>query len=148
MEQTLQDLAGILIKAIPTVILLIFLHLFLKAVLFGPVEKMLAERNELTKGARRTAAQSLDLAERKAEEYEAKLYAAKSEVYREQEEIRRKWLEDQAAQVADARKSAETTVKNAKDSIAAEAAAARATLERTADGLADQITNTVLGRAA
>lgn len=148
MEQTLQDLAGILIKAIPTVVLLLILHTFLKAVLFGPTEKMLAERESLTKGARKAAEDSLELAERKTAEYEAKLREAKAEVYKEQEETRKKWLEDQAAQIAEARKSAEATVANAKASIAQEAVAARATLQRTSEGIADQIANTLLGRAA
>ncbi len=148
MEQTLQGLAGILIKAIPTVILLIFLHQFLKAVLFGPIEKMLAERDSLTDGARRSAQQSLELAEAKAAEYEAKMQAARAEVYKQQEDTRRQWLEDQTRQVADARNTAEQTVRNAKDSIAAEASSARQTLERTSESLAEQIANTVLGRVA
>ena len=36
MEQTLQALAGILLKAIPTIFLLLFLYFYLKLMLFGP----------------------------------------------------------------------------------------------------------------
>ena len=66
MEQTLQALGGILLKAIPTVILLLILHAYLRAVLFTPLEKMLRQRGELTEGARKAADQSLAAAEAKA----------------------------------------------------------------------------------
>ena len=73
MEQTLHDLSEILLRAIPTIIILVLLHNFLKAVLFGPMEKMLKQRGELTHGARHAAEASLANAERKTADYEAKL---------------------------------------------------------------------------
>src|SRR5271169_1780660 len=99
MEQTLQALSGILLKAIPTVILLLILHFYLKAMLFKPLQKVLKQREALTAGARHAAEQSLVAAERKAAEYEAKFREAKSVVYHDQEETRRVWLEDQARQI-------------------------------------------------
>jgi hypothetical protein len=69
-------------------------------------------------------------------------------VYREQEETRRKWLDQQAAQVAEARTAAEAGVHAAREQIAAEAASAKITLEATAATLADEIATTVLGRRA
>ena len=149
MEQTLQALTGILLKAIPTVIFVILLHFYLKAMLFGPLTKVLKEREALTEGAKKSAVQSLAEAERKTAEYEVKLRAARAEVYREQEETRRKWLDEQTAQVAQARSAAEAGVRSAKDEIAAEAAAARTNLRDTAAALADQIATAVLaGRRA
>ena len=59
MEQTLQALVGILQKAVPTILLLILLHFYLKAMLFGPLTKILKDREALTKGARKTAEESL-----------------------------------------------------------------------------------------
>src|SRR5580658_6817743 len=88
MEQTLQDLSGILLKAIPSALLLIILHFYLKAMLFKPLQKVLKQREALTAGAR------------KAQDYEAKFRDARSEVYRQQEETRKVWLEDQAEQIA------------------------------------------------
>ena len=114
MEQTLQALGGILLKAIPTVCLVLLLYFYFKVMLFGPLEKVLKRRDELTEGARKVAAESLAAAERKAQEYEAKLRDARAEVYREQEETRRRWLEDQASQIAKARQSAEGLVRAAK----------------------------------
>ena len=78
MQETLQALGGILLKAIPTVILLIILHFYLKAVLFGPLDRMMQKRRELTEGARKIAEDSLAAAARKADEYEAKLRDARA----------------------------------------------------------------------
>jgi F-type H+-transporting ATPase subunit b len=146
MEQTLQALGGILIKAIPTAIALVFLHFFFRIMLFGPLRKILKQREELTAGTRRAAEASHAAADRKAAEYEAQFRDARAEVYREQEEIRRRWLADQAAQVAEARSSAEAAVADAKFAIASEAAAARQNLLETSAGLADQIAIAVLAR--
>ena len=148
MEQTLQALGGILLKAIPTVILLLILHAYLRAVLFTPLEKMLRQRGELTEGARKAADQSLAAAEAKAAEYEAKLREARGAVYKEQEETRKRWLEDQTAQVAQSRSSAEAAVRKAKEELATEAGATRASLAETSSALADQIATSLLsGRA-
>ncbi len=146
MEQTVQALGGILLKAIPTVVLLIILHFYLKSVLFGPLERVLKQRRELTEGARKLAEDSLAAASRKAEEYEAKLREARAAVYKQQEEIRKGWLEDQAKQVNEARERHDAAVKAAREAIAADAAAARTSLQDSSKAMADQIVATVLGR--
>ena len=146
MEETLQALGGILLKAIPTVILLIILHFYLKAMLFGPLDRVMQKRRELTEGARKTAEESLAAASRKADEYEAKLRDARGAVYKQQEEIRKRWLDEQAQQVADARTRSESTVKAAREAIAQDAEAARKSLQETSTAVADQIVATVLGR--
>jgi len=148
MEQTLQALGGILLNAVPTILILIFLHFYLKFMLFRPLQRTLKQREELTAGARRAAEQSLAAAERKAQEYEAKFREARAEVYKQQEETRKSWLQDQAAQVSQARARTEAQVKDARYQIAQEAAAARQNLLETANTLADQIANRVLARRA
>ena len=149
MEQTLQALTGILLKAIPTVIILVLLHNFLKLVLFGPVEKMLKERDALTHGARKAAEQSLANAERKTAEYEAQFRDAKAVVYKEQEETRKKWLTDQTEQMVKAKADADARLAAAKKEIVIEAAAAKVDLEQTSQTLADQIATQLLsGRPA
>ncbi len=148
MQETLQALGGILLKAIPTVILLIILHFYLKAVLFGPLDRIMQKRRELTEGARKTAEDSLAAATRKADEYEAKLREARAAVYKQQEEIRKRWLDEQTQQVAEARVRSESTVKSAREAIAQDVAAARKSLQDTSAVVADQIVATVLGKRA
>src|SRR5258708_13614038 len=115
MEQTFQALGGILVKSTLTIGLVIILHFYLKVMLFGPLEKVLKDRDDLTEGARKAAASSLAEAERKTAEYEKKLAEARAEVYREQEETRRKWLDQQAAQVAEDRTAAQAAHTPAQD---------------------------------
>jgi len=146
MQETLQSLGGILLKAIPTVVLLIILHFYLKAMLFGPLDRVMRKRRELTEGARKTAEDSLAAATRKADEYEAKLRDARAVVYKQQEEIRKRWLEEQARQVAEARTRSESTVKTAREGIAQDVAAARQSLQDTSAAVAEQIVATVLGK--
>ena len=148
MQQTLQSLAEILLKAIPTAVLLLALLFYFRAVLFGPLEKILKQRDELTAGTRHAAMKSLKLAEEKIAEYDAKMRDAHSEVYRQQEEIRRGWLADQASQIASARDSSAASVKTAKEEVAKEMFVARATLSESASALADQVVSSVLSRRA
>ena len=146
--ETIQALGGILLKAIPTVILLIILHFYLKAVLFAPLDRVARKRRELTEGARKLAEDSLAAATRKADEYEAKLRDARAAVYKQQEEIRKRWLEEQAQQVAEARTRSEAAVKTSREAIAQDAAAARKSLQDASAAVADQIVAAVLGRRA
>lgn len=148
MQETLQALGGILLKAIPTVVFLILLHIYLKAVLWGPLKRTLQERRKLTQGAREVAEASLAAATRKADEYEAKLREARGVVYKQQEEIRKNWLDEQAKQVAEARTRSEAVVKAAREAIASDAAEARKSLQDSSTAVAEQIVATVLGRRA
>jgi len=146
MEQTLQALSGLLQKAVPTVLLLLFLHFYLRVMLFGPLKKIRKERDELTKGTRKAAEESLAAAERKTQEYEVKMREARAEVYREQEEMRKRWLADQAAQIEESHSRNAEAVTKAKSEIATEAALARQNLTITAGSLADEIAGTLLAR--
>jgi F-type H+-transporting ATPase subunit b len=148
MEQTIQALGGVMLKAIPTICLLLLLHVYFKVMLFGPLEKVLKQREELTDGARKAAEQSLATADRKQQEYEAKFREARAEVYRAQEETRRGWLNDQAAQIAAARERSEAAMRAAKEQIAKETASARSGLADDSATLADQIATAVLARRA
>jgi F-type H+-transporting ATPase subunit b len=146
MQETLHALGEILQKASITVVLLILLHFYLKAVLFKPLDRVMEERRKLTEGARETAQASLAAATRKADEYEAKLRDARAAVYKQQEEIRKRWLEEQAQQATEARARSESAVKAAREAIAQDAAAARKSLQDTSATVADQIVATVLGK--
>jgi F-type H+-transporting ATPase subunit b len=146
MEQTLQALSGILLNAIPSALLLIILHFYLKAMLFKPLEIVLKQREALTAGARKAADESLAAAERKAQDYEAKFRDARSEVYRQQEETRKAWLDDQAKQIAEAHDRGAAAMAAADKTLAEETAAAKRNLVETSAALADSIANMVLAR--
>ena len=152
MEQTLHALAGILLKSIPTIVLLLFLFFYLKSMLFGPLTRVLQQREELTAGTRHAAQKSLKEAERKVREYEAKMREARAEVYREQEETRKQWLADQTSQTDSARERTGQTVHQYQTEnkwrLEIIAALAKRSLSESAGVLADQIATTVLGGRA
>ena len=146
MEKTLHDLGGLLVHAIPTILLLILLYFYFKAMLFGPLEKVLKQRDELTAGARQAADASLATAERKQQEYERKFAEARAEAYKLQEETRRNWLDDQADELSGERKQARAAVEAEKLRIAAEARAARENLAASSEALAESIADAILSR--
>jgi F-type H+-transporting ATPase subunit b len=146
MEATLHALGQILVQALPTFFLVIFLFIYLRAVFYKPLESVLAQRNEATEGARKKAAEALDRAQAKAAAYEEQIRAARNEIYREQEEVRRKWRDDQASQLVTARQRSEAGVAEARGRIAGEAAEAKSSLAANSQSLANQITQAILQR--
>jgi F-type H+-transporting ATPase subunit b len=144
MADNIQTIVGLLIQSIPTVLIILFLFGFLNFMLFKPLARVLDEREKLTAGARQTAADSIKLAERKAKEYDAKLRDARAELYKEQEAERKRWVEEQAVQVAAARAAAEKQLAGAKAELAAETAAAKAALQAETTALADRIVASIL----
>ena len=149
MDETLRALGGILLRAIPTFLLVVLLHFYLKFIFFKPLQRVLRERYEATEGARELAESSLAKASEKAAEYEAALRSARGETYRELEQMRRQLQEERAAGVREARLRADAAIGQAKVALVAEVAELKKNLEAESDSLADRIANKILrGRAA
>lgn len=149
MDETLQALGGILLRALPTFFLVVLLHFYLKYVFFRPLERVLRGRYEATEGARKLAEASLAKADAKAAEYEAALRGVRAEMYQEQDRLHRQVVQEQAEAVRAARASADAKVREAKAQIEAELNEARRTLEAQAGQLAGRIVERVLaGRVA
>ena len=148
MEATLRALGGILLRAVPTLLLVIFLHFYLKFVFFKPLEKVLHRRYEATEGARRLAEESMARAAAKAAEYEAAMRSARGEVYLEQERLHKKLQEQQAAALAAARKQGEGAIREAKARLGEDVESAKTGFARESDLLAAQIAETILQRSA
>jgi len=146
MEQTLHDLGGLLLKAVPTIVLLLVVYAYLRWMFFRPLEKVLAERKQATAGTHEKAEALLRKADETAVAIENKLRSAREAVYQEQEQARHRWMSDQAAQLEQARHSARDMIHQAETQIQDEAAAAKRELAATADSLAEQITRTLLER--
>ena len=149
MDATLQALGGILLKAIPTLVLLLVVHLYLKRMFFGPMREVLEKRRQDTEGARKSAEALVAKAGEKAAALEASLRKAREEIYQEQEEARRRWITEQNARLEEARRASRDMIHQAKQQLDAEAAAAKRDLTATTAALADQIAQTLLeGKAA
>jgi F-type H+-transporting ATPase subunit b len=148
MDQTLKALGGILLNALPTLFLVLFLHFYLKRVFFRPLERVLDRRRQATEGARQAAEDGRKAAERKAAEYEAAIRDARSEIYKEQDKLRRSLRDEQAANVAQAREKAGSMLDEARAQLAADADAARWTLDSESEALSELITERILSRSS
>jgi F-type H+-transporting ATPase subunit b len=148
MDAILRDLGGILLRAVPTFLLVIFLHFYLKSVFFGPMQRVLQKRYEATEGARKLADESLARASAKTAEFEAAIRAAKAEVYHVQEQLHKQLQEQQAEELLAARKQAEALVAQAKADLAKDVQGAKAGLARESELLANQIAESILRRSA
>ena len=146
MEATLQALGGILLKAVPTLVLLLIIHLYLKWMFFGPLRDVLAKRRAATQGMREAAEQLLARADEQAKSVEAKLRTARDQIYQEQEESRRRWVAEQTERLEEARQQGRELVHQSKVQLDNETAAAKRDLTATAESLADQIATSLLGR--
>jgi F-type H+-transporting ATPase subunit b len=147
MEETLHALGGILLKAIPTFILVILLNFFLKYSFFRPLERILKSRYEATEGARKHAEETVARAEAKAAEYEAALRSARAEIYHEQEQLHQSLEQERKAEVQATRASTEQAVRQARAELAADVEQAKGELGRETDVLAGQIADVVLKRS-
>jgi len=58
----LHDLGQLLLRAVPTFLLVFALDFYLKYMFFKPLEKVLQQRYDATEGARKLAAEALELA--------------------------------------------------------------------------------------
>jgi len=148
MESTLRALGGILLRAVPTFLLVVVLHFYLKFVFFKPLGKVMRTRYEATEGARKLAEQSLERAAEKTAQYEAAIRAAKAEIYQSQEQLHKQLQQREAAEVLTARQRADAAIQEAKGGLATDVAAAKATLAADSDALADQIVESILRRSA
>jgi F-type H+-transporting ATPase subunit b len=149
MDVILHQLGELLLKALPTFILVVLLHFYLKNVFFKPLEKVLHQRYEATEGARKLAELSIERAAAKAEEYEAAMRSARAEVYQAQEQLHRSLQQQHAAQLAEARQRTEAMIQEAKQRIAQDVEAAKSSLAGQSESLAEEIVQSILeGRAA
>jgi F-type H+-transporting ATPase subunit b len=148
MDVILHQLGQLLLKAVPTFILVVLLQFYLKRVFFKPLEKVLQQRYEATEGAKKAAEESLQRAAAKAAEYEAAIRAARTEVYQAQEQLHSELQEREAAQVLEARKTAEAAVKAARAELQNDVEAAKTSLRADSEALANQIADSILRRSA
>jgi F-type H+-transporting ATPase subunit b len=148
MHSTLLALGGILLRAVPTFLLVVFLNFYLKIVFFKPLEKVLHQRNLATEGARKLAKESLERAAARTAEYQAAMRAAKTEIYQSQERLHQHLQEQETAALLAARQRVEAAVQEAKADLSSDAAAAKASLTADSDALADQIAESILRRSA
>lgn len=148
MDAVITSLGELLLRALPTLLLLLLLHLYLKWAFYGPLDRLLKRRWDATEGARKTAEGSLAAAEEKAAAYDRAIQEARAEIFQEIEEARRRREREQAAALGQARQESEQQVRDAKAALASEVEAAKRSLRTESEILAEEIAAAVLERRA
>ena len=126
----------------------LILTVLLDRLLLRPLTKVMRDREGAIQSARDLAESSRAKAQVASDEFDARTQTARTDVYRQMEEKRRAALDRRADLVAVTRREIEQTMHEAASRLAAQAGAARAQIERDAEGLAGTIVERVLGRKA
>jgi F-type H+-transporting ATPase subunit b len=144
MDETLRQLGGLLLGAVPTIIFMLALYGIYTVLVHRPLVNVLAERRSKTEGAVEKARAAIAYAEARTSDYEQRLREARLAIFRKQEERRQKALQARTAAVAEARAQAHAQVESARSSIAQEKQLAQAGLQGEAQNLASEIIKVVL----
>jgi len=148
MEETLRQLGGLLLGAIPTVIIMITLALVYWVVLHRPLVKVLAERRSKTEGAVEQARADIAASEARTADYEKRLREARAALFKTQEARRQKLVQAREASLTEARSRAHAQIEQARAAIQQDKEKAQAALQGEAADLAQEIIRTVLQPAA
>ena len=143
-DELLRQLGELVLGSVPTMIIFVPSSWPTGSVLYRPLMRTLAERRERTQGAVEKAHAAIAAADAKSQEYEAKLRAARAEIFRRRELQVQQWNAQRDSALASARLAAEERVEAARTAIEAESAAARHQIEASADQLAAEILNAIL----
>ena len=144
MEETLRQLGGLLLGALPTVILMLVVYGAYAVLVHKPLEQVLDERHRKTEGAIEKARADIASAEARTAEYEQRLREARIAIFKAQESRRQKAQQARAAAVAETRKNAQGKVEDARSAIERDKQSAQAGLQSEAGQLAQAIIQTVL----
>ena len=115
-------------------------------IIFKPMLKMLAERERNISGFRKEAELMQEEVDRKLEELEEQLTAARAEGQAERGKLRQAALSAEKDMLKAARSKANEMLDAARTVIAKEREQAQAELRNSADELSKQIAGTILGR--
>jgi F-type H+-transporting ATPase subunit b len=144
LDELLRQLGDLALGSVPTIIIFVILVVAYRVLLYRPLMHTLAERRERTLGAIEKANAAIAAADAKSQEYEAKLRAARGEIFHRRELRLREWNAQREAALAAARQAAQEKVASARAAIEAETAEARQNIESSVDQLAGQIMKAVL----
>jgi F-type H+-transporting ATPase subunit b len=144
MDETLNQLRGLLLGSIPTIFLFLFLVFLYRILVYGPLTKVLAERKARTDGAIEQANAATAAAAAKTQEYEAQLRAARSKIFQARQQQQQQWGREREAALAEAHEAAQRQLEEAKSAMQLQANAAHRSMERSIDELAGEILKAIL----
>ena len=144
MDEILRQPGGLVLGAVPTMILFILLVIAYGLLVRRPLVHVLAERSSRTTGAMEQAKSSIAAAEAETSAYEERLRKAKAEIFAARELKVKQWNAERDAALEQARQAAQMRVGAAKQGIDQSVADARQQIENASTDLSSRILSAVL----
>jgi F-type H+-transporting ATPase subunit b len=144
MDQILQQLGGLVLGSVPTMVLFILLVAAYGLLVRRPLDRVLAERRARTSGAVEQARSAIAAAEAETTGYEDKLRAAKAEIFHARDQKLKQWAAERDAVLAEVRKHTQEQILGARQQIEQSAHEARLQIVGTSDELSARILDAVL----
>jgi F-type H+-transporting ATPase subunit b len=144
MQEIVRQLGELFLQAVPAVLIILLFYFILRAIFFKPLLAVMAERDARTAGAQKAAQVAQAAAIEKAKQYQDALKQARTQVYAEQEAVRKKLLDERTELIKTARIAATAQVATAKERIAGEVTSARREIEATVAQLSAEIARRIL----
>ncbi|MCU1225547.1 MAG: H+transporting two-sector ATPase subunit [Edaphobacter sp.] len=144
MDQILDQLGGLVLGSVPTMILFILLVAAYGLLVRQPLQRVLAERRARTTGAVEQARGAIAAAEAETSAYEDKLRRAKAEIFQARDQKLKQWNAEREAALEQVRQSTQERVRIARQEIEQSAAEARNQIEAVSGELSAQILSVVL----
>jgi F-type H+-transporting ATPase subunit b len=144
MDEILQQLGGLVLGSVPTMVLFILLVAAYGLLVRRPLDRVLAERRARTSGAVEQARSAIAAAEAETTEYEDKLRAAKAEIFQARDRKLKQWAAEREAVLAEVRKRTQERVLGARQEIDQSAHEARLQIAGLSDELSAKILDAVL----
>ena len=148
MNQILEQLGGLVLGAVPTMVLFLLLVAAYGFLVRRPLDRVLAERRLRTTGAMEQAREAISAAESETAAYEEKLRRAKAEIFALREGRLKQLAAERDEALAAVRRTTGEKVASAKAEIKHGVAAARRQIEAMSAELSEQIVRAVLPSAA
>ena len=142
--EIITQVGELLLYSIPTIICLLVVWGSYRVLVYGKLQKVLAERHARTEGAVEEARKAIASAEQRTAEYEEKLREARTRIYAAQENYRNRMMESRAETMAETRKHSDEMVKKARSAVEQEMETVKAGLQKQAEALADEIIQSIL----
>jgi F-type H+-transporting ATPase subunit b len=144
MNEILNQLGGLALGSVPTMVFFVLLVLAYGLLVRRPLDRVLAERRARTSGAVEQARASIAEAESRTAEYEDKLRRARATVYAAREAKVKQWAAERDQALASARAATMEKVQAAKAEIEQSVAVARRQIEGMSAELSEQIVRAVM----
>jgi F-type H+-transporting ATPase subunit b len=133
---------------VPAIVIFLVLIAVLNRLLFRPLQKVQAERENRTTGLMQEAQAKMDHQFGLLSDYQATIKNARMEAYRRQEQVRADAMKQRAGVLTKAKSAGEKMIQDSRASILTQVEAAKRQLDVEAQDLARGIASTILGRSA